>query len=835
MDRASRMPMEDLEDQVRRMILSSNSPQPQPTVRLPPPQSSQEAQQPFPSGPAPPPQSASTQRRHDVDIYHRNGHPELGMQNGNYSSRGTRRGRGIHAGHPLAQQPHQGFDGVPRQVNNVATNQRVRYQQHMPLDPDAFQRRGFQQPHVRQQPGTQQLYNPEAPRTPPRAFYVEHHTRQAQYLEQLATTEIRNVDMSASEHEEKQAFRSKLQQICHEVCDADPDRFPRISLECFGSFQSGFATAGSDMDLVIVVQDHISASVCFSLLQHDLPRALEQRLLELGYGARLLTRTRVPIIKICERPDSSFLEKLRDERENWNSLPDEKKYPHLYPAEAIDDHAIQAANDGAALAVPIPENNDGALSGTTEQQQNARKPVKKAGEASRPNVNGNDLSQAQVAPESTHIVDGPHQASTDGSKLQTRKQNTKIWTRERKAGALEFPKSGVGIQSDINFFNPLGLHNTQLLRCYSLCDPRVRPMVVFVKAWAKRRKVNSSYSGTLSSYGFVLMVLHYLVNIAQPPVLPNLQQSFRPTQGNAGGNMVDGWNVDFWHNESEITAAAQRGQLTANREPLGSLLAGFFRYYSSQGGGVTFRWMGEVLSLRTVGGLLTKDEKGWVKAMTEEGEGKKIQHRYLFCIEDPFELSHNVARTVTHNGIVAIRDEFRRAMGILSAIGNGMTPKDGELFAPLTEIEEAADVTEVVKAKSTQNAQFNRNEPRSVDSALASPKNASNGKAQASDHRGKGANKHAYSRRQDAQHALSDQASPKARPLDFADSSAFPTLGGPKMSKRSPKTGADGGNFSEISGDKARVYLEEVKRKKDEEQAESTAMGAAEAVLMDSD
>lgn len=47
----------------------------------------------------------------------------------------------------------------------------------------------------------------------------------------------------------------------------------------------------------------------------------------------------------------------------------------------------------------------------------------------------------------------------------------------------------------------------------------------------------------------------------------------------------------------------------------------------------------------------------------------EVRQRYLFAIEDPFELDHNVARTVAHNGIVAIRDEFRRAWAILCAVG----------------------------------------------------------------------------------------------------------------------------------------------------------------------
>jgi terminal uridylyltransferase len=58
-------------------------------------------------------------------------------------------------------------------------------------------------------------------------------------------------------------------------------------------------------------------------------------------------------------------------------------------------------------------------------------------------------------------------------------------------------------------------------------------------------------------------------------------------------------------------------------------------------------------------------------AAAKTGDFKEIRHRYLFAIEDPFELDHNVARTVTHNGIVSIRDEFRRAWKIIKSASNG--------------------------------------------------------------------------------------------------------------------------------------------------------------------
>ncbi|KAK6430431.1 hypothetical protein LTR95_013414 [Oleoguttula sp. CCFEE 5521] len=521
------------------------------------------------------------------------------------------------------------------------------------IDPNAFNKGGSQQQR-------RQLYQPNAqqhtapPRGPQRHGQPQWRQLQAGYLDSIAAAELPQVEMTQAEREEKEIFRKALE-------------------DCFGSFQSGFASAGSDMDLVIVVQD-ADASACFSLLENDLPRALEKRLLQLGFGARLLSRTRVPIIKVCQAPGTSLLSKLRQEREKWDGLDPDKKYFDLH----LKKEREEDVEDDLGLPVLSPPSPSAKI--TIAANSMLPQPTKSSPER-------NDTLNI-----SKNTSDTPESA-TDPSVKNLNKPRREPWKRERTSGALDFPKDGVGIQSDINFFNPLGIHNTHLLRCYSLCDPRVRPVVLFVKAWAKKRHINSSYSGTLSSYGYVLMVLHYLTNIARPAVLPNLQQPWRPspscTPQSADISSVDDFTVDFWRREAEITGAASAGQLTPNRQSIGALLAGFFTYYSSQGGYPQFHWMNEVISLRSQGGLISKQDKGWTKAVTEEGEGKKVQHRYLFCIEDPFELSHNVARTVTHAGIVAIRDEFRRAWRILRAKGNGefATGYDGELMDAFIEHE----------------------------------------------------------------------------------------------------------------------------------------------------
>lgn len=294
---------------------------------------------------------------------------------------------------------------------------------------------------------------------------------------------------------------------------------------------------------------------------------------------------------------------------------------------------------------------------------------------------------------------------------------------------LEFPKSGAGVQCDINFSAHLALENTLLLRCYSHTDPRVRPMVLFIKHWAKIRGINSGYRGTLSSYGYVLMVLHYLVNVVQPFVCPNLQQLAPPPPPHLSPAEVEsmhtlrGYHVQFWRNEEEIGHLASMNQLNHNTESIGHLLRGLFEYYAQSGPLQTvpntkgFDWGREVVSLRTQGGILTKHAKGWTGAKTvyqtanesigtpeqgpdqpaetrprtgNKGDGvKEVRLRYLFAIEDPFEVDHNVARTVTHNGIVSIRDEFRRAWRIIKMAGDGDTEED--LLKDVSEQEMVAD------------------------------------------------------------------------------------------------------------------------------------------------
>ncbi|KAH7380775.1 hypothetical protein BKA66DRAFT_512774 [Pyrenochaeta sp. MPI-SDFR-AT-0127] len=495
----------------------------------------------------------------------------------------------------------------------------------------------------------------------------ENPIAQVEYLDNLAAQEIPKVEMSLAELEEKETFRRQLESILqHAFAEGHTGDMTDISLVGFGSLASGFGIPGSDMDLAVVPVWKDNSKAEKVGIDRDLPRVLERAVLDAKMGGRLLTRTRVPILKICQNPTETLYSALLDERKKWDELPEEEKYPGDLPPEPSPQPKPSVETD---------------VERSTEATHHADSPSfgqdfpelgNKAAAKAKPKPRTRDDSIKVDSPTGQHP------------------RSEKAWMREKVIGPLDFPKTGVGIQCDVNFENTLGIHNTHMLRCYSLTDPRVRPMVLFVKSWAKTRKINSAYSGTLNSYGWVLMVLHYLVNIAQPPVCPNLQHSIpQPTDLTAleqffKETTISGYSVRFWRNEEEIIQAAQSGRLSQNRQTVGALLRGFFQYYASISPGNNygprppqFYWTSEVLSLRTPGGIQTKQSKGWVSATTKITAEKKVTNRYLFAIEDPFELDHNVARTVTHRGIVAIRDEFRRAWRILRAIGQGLQPEGG--------------------------------------------------------------------------------------------------------------------------------------------------------------
>ena len=213
---------------------------------------------------------------------------------------------------------------------------------------------------------------------------------------------------------------------------------------------------------------------------------------------------------------------------------------------------------------------------------------------------------------------------------------------------VKFTDPETGYSCDICINNTLALQNTKLLAHYSKIDPRLKKLACVIKYWAKRRQINAPFAGTLSSYAYVLLIIHFLQR-RDSPILPCLQLGIE----NIPKVEVEGYDCTFQSNNLNT----HRINGSKNKQSLGKLVIDFFKFY-----GLEFDYVNCVISVRTAG-FFTKEVKDW----------KKPKHARESCflgLEDPFEVTHNLGRVVDKRGIEIIRNEFERAFIILARKGD---------------------------------------------------------------------------------------------------------------------------------------------------------------------
>lgn len=145
------------------------------------------------------------------------------------------------------------------------------------------------------------------------------------------------------------------------------------------------------------------------------------------------------------------------------------------------------------------------------------------------------------------------------------------------------------LEVDLNFNNPVGVRNTHLLFSYSqskslslifffcflnFCfffqvDWRLRPLALVVKLWAQHHEINNAKNMTISSYSFVLMVIHFLQCGVNPPVLPCLHAMYPQ-------------KFQLEHDVCTIDINEElEPYYSDNKQSLGELFLLFLEYYSN--------------------------------------------------------------------------------------------------------------------------------------------------------------------------------------------------------------------------------------------------------------
>ncbi len=223
------------------------------------------------------------------------------------------------------------------------------------------------------------------------------------------------------------------------------------------------------------------------------------------------------------------------------------------------------------------------------------------------------------------------------------------------------------VECDLSLQNPLALLNTSLLRTYATISPMTCVLASIIKRWAKSRDINNPSKHTLSSYGYVLMLIYFLKNAKRSdgnPILPNLQWvdpqwAANPTtqyreiaekpkspQTLVAHPTLENYVVNSYFCRQGLEGLHKYCADNNRENTIGVLLASFFHYFA-----YTFDYKKHVVSL---GNKLVERE---VKA---EEDGWSVFKSGL-AIEDPFELFYDVAHVVKANNFQHIKKEFALA------------------------------------------------------------------------------------------------------------------------------------------------------------------------------
>ncbi|CAE7835375.1 Tent2 [Symbiodinium sp. CCMP2592] len=207
---------------------------------------------------------------------------------------------------------------------------------------------------------------------------------------------------------------------------------------------------------------------------------------------------------------------------------------------------------------------------------------------------------------------------------------------------------------DVSINNSLPLYNSQLLRAYSELDPRVRPLVLLVKVWAKGKKVCGAQGGNLSSYSWTIMVLYFLQLVGLLPSLQLLSKEERMLE-----------TRDYWGNERSfqvgfLTAEEYQkdvadGKIAAPTGEAGLSLAelfyGFIHFYSKE-----YNWGSEVVSVQKPD---RKDRGPWF-LLFGKGQPEPCIH-----VEDPIEF-RDLNIVMLRERLAQLKEEFEHAREMLS-------------------------------------------------------------------------------------------------------------------------------------------------------------------------
>ncbi|XP_052282288.1 poly(A) RNA polymerase gld-2 homolog A-like isoform X1 [Dreissena polymorpha] len=246
---------------------------------------------------------------------------------------------------------------------------------------------------------------------------------------------------------------------------------------------------------------------------------------------------------------------------------------------------------------------------------------------------------------SNQQIDGKREAVEILMAIQTALRRSKFVRKAQVIRArvpiLKFEDYLHGIECDLNINNSVGIRNTHLLRYYAAMDWRVRPLILYVKKWARFHDINDASKKTISSYSLCLMLINYLQSGCEPPVVESVQKLYPDLfeYGDDIRNLQMNVKIEF---------------KSKNSESLGDLFLGFLKYYSTE-----FDFDLDVASVRQGCRLPIHLAKTWTPS-TELSMWKCLK------VEEPFDRSNTARSCFDEATFARVMRVFGRSFRALS-------------------------------------------------------------------------------------------------------------------------------------------------------------------------
>ncbi|XP_077996923.1 speckle targeted PIP5K1A-regulated poly(A) polymerase-like [Glandiceps talaboti] len=209
---------------------------------------------------------------------------------------------------------------------------------------------------------------------------------------------------------------------------------------------------------------------------------------------------------------------------------------------------------------------------------------------------------------------------------------------------VKFTHTESAISCDISINNRLAMENTELLDFYGETDNQVRPFVYTIRQWAKLKGLagNPNAAGPkLSNYALTLMALYFLQQ-KDTKIIPTVEELCIKCD-DSEKVIINEWDCSFTRNADKVA-------FEKSGKNIEELLHQFFKFYSS------FDFASFAVCPRT-GCPLSVNEVN--NQLFPSNMNFKVTS---LCVQDPFELNHNVAMNVNAVTLKTFMQEIEHAL-----------------------------------------------------------------------------------------------------------------------------------------------------------------------------